>query len=188
MELQQTIRIRRSIRSYTNKPIPQETIRTLLNAAVQAPSAMNSQPWAFAVIQNAAALKVLSDASKRYLVSSLTDASPLAKYRDLLSEPNFDVFYGASTLVLILAKPNNPRPLEDCQLAAENLMLAACDNGLGTCFIGFANIYLDTPAGKKEQGIPEDYQVAATIVVGEPKEPLAPMDKKPPEVVFWKEA
>lgn len=188
MELQQAINTRRSVRNYTNQPVSKEAINALLNAAVQAPSAMNTQPWVFAVIQDATELAKISDRAKQHLLESLTATSPLSKYRETLQDPNFNIFYGASTLVLILGKPTGPRPVEDCQLAAENLMLTACANGLGTCFIGFASLYLDSPAGKREYGIPDDYQVAAAIIVGTPKDPLGLLPKNPPEVLFWNEA
>jgi nitroreductase len=187
MELQEAILKRRSVRTYTNASVAKETVNALLSAAAHAPSAMNSQPWAFAVLQGQTVLKDISDRSKQYLVMGLTEDSPFFQYHDILTDPDFDVFYGAGTLILILAKPNQVRAMEDCQLAAENLMLAACAEGLGTCFIGFSTIYLNAPGGKREYGIPENYTVAAAIVVGEPAEITSAPEKKPLEVLFWKE-
>jgi len=58
---------------------------------------------------------------------------------------------------------------EDCCLAAENLMLAARDEGLGTCWIGFARPWLDLPSTKHEMGLPAGHHVVAPIVLGYPK-------------------
>lgn len=187
MELMEAIKTRRSVRDYTEKPVSKETIRLLLEAAAQAPSAMNSQPWAFAVIQGAVTLKELSDSAKTCLLAGLTPDSPLARYRETLEDKGYNIFYNATTLVLILAKPAGPCPVEDCQLAAENLMLAARAQGLGTCYMGFGGIYLNTPAGKQAYGIPENYKVAAAIIVGTPKEELSAPEKNALEIVFWKE-
>jgi len=52
MELIEAIYKRRAVRDYTDKSVTKETLMSLLNAAVHAPSAMNTQPWAFVVIQN----------------------------------------------------------------------------------------------------------------------------------------
>ncbi|MFX8160667.1 nitroreductase family protein, partial [Acinetobacter baumannii] len=54
------------------------------------------------------------------------------------SSRDFNVFYNAGTLIVIYGKPMGPFVVADCWLAAENLMLAACAMGLGTCVIGLA--------------------------------------------------
>jgi nitroreductase len=53
---------RRSVRDYSTEPIGQEDVRELLQAAMAAPSANNSKPWHFVVVEDAAKLKALSDA------------------------------------------------------------------------------------------------------------------------------
>jgi nitroreductase len=54
----------------------------------------------------------------------------------LLRDPYYQLFHGAPVLVLILATSDGQQAAEDCCLAAQNFMLAACGEGLGTCWIG----------------------------------------------------
>jgi nitroreductase len=75
------------------------------------------------------------------------------RYRDLLSDPDFQIFYHAPVLIVISAKELNSWAVEDCSLAGQNLMLAAYAAGLGTCWIGFANPWLNTPEGKAVLGL-----------------------------------
>ena len=126
------IRRRCSTRSYTPEQVDAETIRSLIDAATRAPTAMHEEPWAFVVVQDIARLHRYSEATKaawrgREIASALLG-------------PGFNVFYGANTLIVICAKPAGPYAVADCWLAAENLMLAATARGIatywGTCAKG----------------------------------------------------
>jgi len=72
--------------------------------------------------------------------------------------------------------------VEDCALAAENLMLTAHLMGLGSCWIGFAQGYLNTPAGKRTLGLPESWVPVAPIILGFPAAPPEPVPRKEPEI------
>jgi nitroreductase len=61
-------------------------------------------------------------------------------------------------------------------------MLAAFGQGLGTCWIGFSQGYLNTPEGKQALGIPETWMPGAPIIVGHPKMMPAPVARKEPEI------
>ncbi len=74
------------------------------------------------------------------------------------------------------------RIVEDCALAAENLMLSAHGLGLGTCWIGFSQGYLNTPEGKQALGIPATWVPVAPIIVGHPKTVPAPVARREPEI------
>jgi nitroreductase len=105
-------------------------------------------------------------------------------FRSLLTDPNFHIFYRAPVLILISAIVQGPWIVEDCALAAENLMLAACDSGLGTYWIGFAQSFLNTPDGKNELGLPAACVPVAPIIVGHPKSAPQPVPRNEP-IIRW---
>jgi nitroreductase len=74
----------------------------------------------------------------------------------------------------------------DCWLAAENLMLAACLLGLGTCCIGSAVPVLNSPETKSELAIPADVEAIAPIIVGVPSGPPVEVLRKDPLILSWK--
>lgn len=187
--------MRRSVRAYTKQKLDESTIRALLDAAVQAPTAMHTEPWAFVVIQNEATLKRYSDRAKGGW------AKEAAKYRDLhtgvdaatesafaerFASPDFCIFYDAGTLIVICAKAMGPFVIADCWLAAENLMLAASALGLGTCCVGSAVPVLNSPEAKSELGIQSDVEAIAPIIVGVPSGAAAEVPRKDPQILCWK--
>lgn len=185
METKECIFTRRSVRNFLEKPVEKEKLDILIDAAIQAPSAMNSQPWAFAFVLSKERLKEISDRSKAHLLSILDHRPMLQKYRTTLENPGFNLFYNAPALVLVCSKPDcSPNPSIDCALAADNLMLMARNLELGTCWIGLASAYLNTPEGKQYLGIPGSYGVVAPIIVGYSESEQSTMDRNPPEVLF----
>jgi nitroreductase len=186
---------RRSVRAYTPQPLDEATIRSLLDAAVQAPTAMHSEPWAFVVVQDRAALKRYSDRAKgrwarevdqyRDLHAAVDPATEKA-FIERFARPDFCVFYDASTLIVICARPVGPFVTADCWLAAENLMLAASAMGLGTCCIGSAIPVLNSPEVKSELGIPADVEAVVPIIVGVPSEPAGQVTRKDPLILKWR--
>jgi len=187
MELMDAIKTRRSVREYTPDAVDRKTIEELLLAAVQAPSGMNTQPWAFGVITGADVLREYGARAKDAMMSVVGDQDWTAPFRERMTNPEFSMFYGAPALVVIYAKPTGPVAEIDCHLAAENLMLAACGKGLGSCWIGFASFLFNSPEAKAELGVPEDYKAVAPIIIGRPAGPVPPVEKNPPEVLFWKQ-
>jgi nitroreductase len=185
MDVMEAIYNRRSVRAYTDQPVDKATVEVLIKAATHAPSAMNEQPWAFAVIQDPKRLTSWSDLIKAYLLKRLKSESPLAKGRDMLSEPNYHVFYRARTLIIICTRPGVYNGEEDCCLAAQNLMLAACAMGLGTCPIGFARPWSNQARIKRSLSIPDDYVAVFPVVVGYPSGESQPVPRRAPEILFW---
>jgi nitroreductase len=100
----------------------------------------------------------------------------------MLSDASFQIFYHAPVLILISGIAQTPWVVEDCALAAQNLMLAAYGDGLGTCWIGFAQGFLNTPEGKDALGLPATSVPVAPIIVGYPKTEIAPVPRKEPEI------
>lgn len=180
---------RRAVRSYSDARLDEPTIRALLDAAVHAPTAMHLEPWTFVVIQNKATLKRYSDLAKVGLRAEAAKHQGLPQadqhLAKLLADPDYNIFYDAGTLIVICGKAMGPFVTADCWLAAENLMLAACAMGLGTCCIGFAIPLLNAPETKRELGIPKDVTAVAPIIVGVPRATTPPVPRKAPEILRW---
>ena len=182
----EAILARRSVRAYAPKSLSRTTIETLLEAAVHAPTAMHQEPWAFVVVQNRRLLKQLSNV---VLAGVLDDSHrPVAHSSDYgVTRPELDVFNGAGTLIVICAKHSGPFVTADCWLAAENLMLVACEMGLGSCVIGSSVVALNGSKVKTELlDIPSEYSVIAPIVVGVPSGETPVVSRNSPLVLAWK--
>jgi nitroreductase len=103
-------------------------------------------------------------------------------FQPLLSDPKFHIFYHAPVMILISALIQGFWITEDCALAAENLMLTAYAAGLGTCWVGFAQGFLNTSDGKNLLSLPATWVSVAPIIVGHPKSAPPPVPRKQPEV------
>ena len=188
MDLIEAIYARRSVRRYQARPVEQPVLEELLRAAAQAPSAMNSQPWAFGIITGADRLRTLSDRAKAYLLERIEQFPMLERYRNMLANPATNLFYGAPALVMLYAKPAGPQPQMDCCLAAQTLMLAAHGAGLGSCWIGLAAFLCSSPEMMREFAVPDGYTLVAPIIIGYPDGAVPVPPKDSPEVLFWEHA
>lgn len=184
MDLINALETRRSVRKYEARPVEREVIEKLVQLATQAPSAMNAQPWVFAVFSDKARLEEISTRAKAIVLEGMHEHPALEKYRGALSKRAFNIFYNAPVLVVIYAKPEGPEPETDSCLAAQNFMLAAHNEGLGTCWIGFAKYLLDSAEFKAEVGIPAEYVAAAPMILGYPAVEHPPVPRKTPEVYY----
>ena len=182
MELHQAIYTRRATREFTGEAVDRASILRLLDAAIQAPSAVNEQPWSFTIVQDKAVLARISSASKAHFLRTPQPEIPSPHLQEFLRDLNFDIFYGAPALIVISSVRQNQWAIENCALAAANLMLAACAEGLGTCWIGFAQMWLATTAGKEALRVPASCLPVAPIIVGHAKSPPAPVPRKPADV------
>ena len=179
---------RRAVRDYLTQKVEQSVIHSLLDAAVQAPTAMHDEPWAFAIIQSRDILDRLSESAKKLVREEAenVDSGQTRHALDLINAPDFHVFYNAGTLIVIYSKCSGAFVAADCWLAAENLMLAACSQGLGTCVIGFAVSALNTPEWKAELRIPAEMTAMVPIILGYPTRENPPTPRKAPEIITWK--
>lgn len=184
MDLLQALAGRRAVREYTHAVVHDQVLRDLIDAAVLAPSAMNQQPWAFAVVRDQQRLDRLSSAAKAHMTASASTGPHTAQFQHLLDDPQFQIFYHAPALVLICATQAGPWIVEDCSLAAGNLMLAAHAAGLGTCWIGFAQGYLNTAQGKRLLGLPESWVPVAPIIVGHPAAAAPGVERRPAHILW----
>lgn len=184
MDVKEAIYTRRAVRDYTDEPVSEQVVRKLIDAAIQAPSGMNRQPWAFVVVQDPELLKSLSNRT----LELMRQGPNAAKVESLVGNKDFNAFYNSQTLILICATPEGERAQWDCCLAGENLMLAARAMGVGTCPIGFSLAVFGDPDVKKRLGIPDDYEAVLPIIVGWPKAFPPSTERKPPEILSWKVA
>ena len=184
MEFQEVLRSRRAVRDFRPDPVSPQFLRRLAEAAVQAPSSMNEQPWRFTVVTDPAMLQAMSDAAKRHLIKCLPVLPKQEHFRPLFSDPAAHLFHHAPALIVISASSDNPWATEDCALAAENLMLAACDMGLGTCWVGFSQAWLNGREGREMLGIPVSHHVVAPIVVGYPRTSSPLVQRRAPNIVW----
>lgn len=113
-ELINTIFARRSIRKYTSRPVDDEDIKTLLEAAMAAPSAYDLGPWHFVVVTN------------REKMDALAEAHPYGKM----------LFQAPLCIAVCGDKKNSKYWVQECSAATENLLLAATALGLGAVWLG----------------------------------------------------
>jgi nitroreductase len=183
---------RHATRAFTSQPVNDEAIHELLRAAIRAPTAMHLEPWAFVIVQDRALLRRISDRAKALAAAPHgRDHRELARAPEtrlpaIFSDPSFDIFYGAGTLIMICAKPMGMFAAADCWLAAENLMLAALALGLATCPIGFALTALGDPELKAELAIPQEVTPIAPIIVGVAAGEPPSSSRCEPEILSWR--
>ena len=184
MELLDVIRNRRAVREYTGEVIARSLVERLIGAAILAPSAMNLQPWAFAAVLDRNLIEDYGRRAKNWSLLNFAQTSFPPDFRKMFEDPDFALFYNAPALLMVLAKSGATQAAEDSCLAAENLMLAARDEGLGTCWIGLARPWLDLPSTKAELKLPKLCRVIAPLVLGHPKSWPESHGRRPAEI-YW---
>lgn len=185
MDLIKAIYQRRATRSFSDANVLPALVHELINAAAQAPSALNLQPWAFAVFHGRDRLESYSTRAKAHLLGTSDPSYGLDPRIDQYLDRNLNIFHEADTLIVVCAKPSRFSPVEDCFLAVQNLMLAAHGFGLGSCPVGFARPWFNQPDVKAELGIPPHYTAVMPIVIGYAVQPPPPPNKLTAETVCW---
>jgi nitroreductase len=183
VDLHKAIYERRAVREYSDSAVDHAVIDRLIDAAVQAPTALNQQPWIFTVVRDQRKLDQLSSQAKAYMLADHADMVR-GSHLQMLNDPHYQIFYRAPVLILLSAAAPGPWCIEDCALAAQNLMLAAYGEGLGSCWIGFAQAYLGTPAGKALLHLPSACVPVAPIIVGVPRGAAPAISRKKAEVTW----
>lgn len=173
MEFFDLIKTRRSVRRYKTQPVNKEDILKILDAANWAPSAMNRQPWEFLVISGEL-LKPLGKSYKR-VVKEFT--SQLNEDSEIISSAEFvkfaSHFGGAPVVIVVLTEANEDTNeqkafLESASAAMENLVLAARDLGLGTCWM--TGPMRDESSLRSILNISPDEEIVAVTPLGYPDE------------------
>ena len=190
----------RSIRRYTNEPIPDEALRAMLFAATRAPSGSNRQPFRFIVLTNGpralAAKRLIGGAARKaWAAKRANDGydkgsgakadSPKARMARTMAH-YVDQFEQCPALVLpCLMRYREPTTFEGASIypAVQNLLLAARGLGYGGVLTGFHGAVYDELVSLLE--VPENTIIAATVTLGKPVGHHGPVRRRPmSELVF----
>jgi len=161
METFDAISKRASVREYLNKPVPRDVLEQLIDAGRRAPSARAVEPWEFVAV---------------------TERSTLDKLGEMIST---GLFLKQATACIVVFCSDTKYYLEDGAAATENILLAATDLGLGTCWIaGDKKEYCEAVA--KFFGVPEHLKLISLISAGWPtKEVKQRKRRQVKDVLHW---
>ena len=164
-ETLKVLKERRSIRRYKAEQIKDEELDAILESGTWAASGKGLQPAVMVVVQDRETIAYMSKLNA-----------------EIQGKPGTDPFYGAPTVVVVLADGENPNWVPDGSLVLGNLMTAAWALGVGSCWINRAKEYFDMPAGKevlKKWGLDEKYRGVGICVLGYADGPVpAPKPRK----------
>jgi nitroreductase len=158
MDALEAIFTRRSIRKYKDQEIPDDQIKILLSAAMNAPTAMNQKPWVFVVID------------KKEILDKIPDF-----------HPNASMLKNADKAVLICGDKKREKIKNywalDCSAATENLLIAARALDIGACWLGIYPRDERIKALKKLLSLPDDIIPFSLISLGIPDEESKEIDR-----------
>jgi nitroreductase len=166
MDTIKAIMSRRSIRKFTNQDVSENDLKILLEAAMQAPSAGNQQPWHFLVIK------------RRDILAEIQKFHP---YSSMLSEASLAILICGDSL---LEKYKNYWVI-DCSNAAENLLLAAHSIGLGAVWLGIHPREERINPMKKLFSLTDNIFPHSLIAIGYPAETKKPEYRYKPERIHF---
>lgn len=152
-EIINNIKTRTSIKKYKSDMVPQEMIDVIAEAGTYAPSGLNKQ---------SAIILEVTDKSLRDRLSKIN-----ARVAGM--PENFDPFYNAPVVLVVLADKDNFTYIYDGSVVMENMMLAAHSLGLGSCWIHRAKETFETEEGKqilKDLGIVGNYEGIGNCIIG----------------------
>lgn len=156
-----TIMERRSIRKYKPQPVEREKMQTIVECGVNAPNAMNRQPWEVRVVDNPDFINGVTELYKK-------------EQPKVAEDPNFkNMFRNAPTVVFVGRDVQSGSAEFDCGLLSENMMLAAQSMGIGSCCLGSPAAFMRSPAAAeylKQLGFSEGYELLYCIAFGYPDE------------------
>lgn len=148
-----SLKTRRSVRSYTDKPVEQEKLDAILEAATYAPTGMGSQSPVIVLVQTPELVQKISRMNAA-----------------VLGRDNIDPFYGAPVVAIVFGNQNaSPTWFEDACLVAGNLLNAAHAVGVDSCYIYRAKEVFSSEEGltlQKSWGLDENYVGVANCILG----------------------
>lgn len=170
-----TIMTRRSVRQYKPQAVEREKMQTIVECGINAPNAMNKQPWEVRVVDNADYINGVTELYKK--------ANPKAA-----EDPAFkNMFRNAPTVVFIGHDTKSESSPFDCGLLAENMMISAWSMGIGSCCLGSPARFMKTPEAAEylqKLGFSEGYELLYCIGFGYPDEAPAAKPREAAKVKF----
>lgn len=171
----ETIMTRRSVRQYKPQAVERDKMQTIVECGINAPNAMNKQPWEVRVVDNADYINGVTELYKK--------ANPKAA-----EEPAFkNMFRNAPTVVFIGHDTKSESSPFDCGLLAENMMISAWSMGIGSCCLGSPARFMKTPEAAEylqKLGFSEGYELLYCIGFGYPDEAPAAKPREAAKVKF----
>ena len=158
---------RRSVRKYKDIPVEKDKLLTLIKAAAAAPSASNRQPWEFVVVTERGLLDEIRGLN-RYTNHNAPAA--IAVCANIQKGYTFDL---------------ESFSVQDCSAAIENILLAALELDLGTCWLGIHPVQENCQGLRRILGIPEDILPVGVVYVGYPDQFPEPRTQFADELVHW---
>jgi nitroreductase len=175
-EMLEVIRTRQSDRSYSDKPVEKEKIERILEAGRLAPSACNSQPWKFIIVDERLLIDQLAVAASAKLLGMNAFAAQAPLHIVVVREKaNMSSRVGATI-------KNKDYSLIDIGIASENICLQARAEGLGSCMIG----WFDEKMVTNILHIPSSKRVELIITIGYPAKEIREKKRKPSSEVISK--
>ena len=162
MELFEALHTRRSIRAFTDQPISEADLETILRAAMDAPSAVNAQPWHFVVITDRALLDAIPDVHPHAAMCRTAQAAIVSVAEIALEKA-----------------PGNW--MVDCSAAVENLLLAARGLGIGSVWCGLYPRQERMAPMAALLGLPEGFLPHALVPLGYPAQEFKRVERFKPE-------
>jgi len=187
------VKSRRSVRKYKSQAVAKEDILKILDAANWAPSAMNWQPWEFIVISGER-LKQLGDSYKK-VVNSFSQELYQKDDSKVISGDEFIKFAasygGAPVIIVLLVKTANTPDAQNANIESgcasmQNLVLAAANLGLGTCWM--TSPLDDESTLRHILDIPNDRKMVAVTPLGYPDTTPEALPRKDPalkDIIKW---
>jgi nitroreductase len=184
-EILKVIKERRSVRAYESRKIPRDIINTIIEAGNDAPSAMNSQPWRFVVVEDEMLHRKLTETAvpnAKKLLENVKTSNP-ERYQQIMKryeELEDPIYYSAPAVIFVVGKGRYADL--SCPLACENMMLAAYSLGLGSCWVQFGSLVTDNEEIKNSLELKEDENIFGPVIIGYPQSVTEPPEKRAPEI------
>jgi nitroreductase len=133
-------------------------------------------PWVFTVIEGRVRIATYGDRALDYARRN----RPQLLGFEWTERPGFSVFHGAPAVIIIAGRVDYRPALEECTRAGQILTLSAHARGLGSCWVGAPNLWLEDAAVQRELGVPEGFAPFATFTLGyATRTPAAPAPLQP---------